>query len=607
MNSALKTAKPVARSTPEIIAIAMRPWLILVFMVCILAVYCSNSNPLAPGLQFPQYSGAWTLLTDPSITLYAGSAWGENDIIAVGEGGAVYHYDGQVWQRLAPFTDRRLEAAWCGPEGTCLVGGVILGLYELVDGGWVPSPGTEGYYIKDVWGCSKSDWYAVGLHGGILRHEESGWSEMESGTSEHLTKVWGTSKEDVFAVGSSGTICHWSGNAWETFPTMTNSWIRDISGRSPTDVYAVGDDGTVLHFDGTEWSREQIEPRDDLRGVWASPSSGVYIASIAGVVYRLDNSTWTAVDDSVDFAPFSIIGCGESDFALIGTHFGRAIYNDTRLTSSWSTPQMNILDAWAQTTSNIIVANSDGDLYRFDGGLWSMQTTPADTRLRSIVGVSPEEIYAAGTRKSIHTRGVIAFYDGNDWESVEIPESGELVKITRLESGEIVAVGEGGSVLLDDAGEWRSVFINEDVRLLDAWGANSAEFYVVGTGASIFRRETDGWIKEDAPPSDILRGIWGVPNEVILAVGSGVFSNYGLGWEQDLEASGISLSDVHGLSEAEAWACGSAGAIFAFDGAGWTGHMTGVTASLAAFATTTDGEILAVGDRSTILLYSGRE
>jgi hypothetical protein len=42
------------------------------------------------------------------------SVWGSscNDVYAVGQQGAVYHFDGQSWQSLTPFTDEYLWAVW---------------------------------------------------------------------------------------------------------------------------------------------------------------------------------------------------------------------------------------------------------------------------------------------------------------------------------------------------------------------------------------------------------------------------------------------------------------------------------------------------------------
>ena len=49
------------------------------------------------------------------------------------------------------------------------------------------------------------------------------WTEMDSGTTNLLRDVWGSSATDVFAVGWGGTILHYDGNGITTCSIKKNS------------------------------------------------------------------------------------------------------------------------------------------------------------------------------------------------------------------------------------------------------------------------------------------------------------------------------------------------------------------------------------------------
>ena len=100
------------------------------------------------------------------------AVWGSSagDVYAVGDGGAILHYDGHAWRNLGSLTIASL-----------------LG----------------------VWGSSAGDVYAVGNEGTILHYDGHFWREMNSGTTKYLYGVWGSSPWDVYAVGDDGTILHY--------------------------------------------------------------------------------------------------------------------------------------------------------------------------------------------------------------------------------------------------------------------------------------------------------------------------------------------------------------------------------------------------------------
>jgi len=98
--------------------------------------------------------------------------WGSGirDIWAVGERGAIIHYDGTAWSQLSN------------------------------------SPTTLG--LRGVWGTAANDVWAVGDSGVILHCDGSSWSKAVSLTTRTLRAVWGDPSGDVWAVGDTGTVLH---------------------------------------------------------------------------------------------------------------------------------------------------------------------------------------------------------------------------------------------------------------------------------------------------------------------------------------------------------------------------------------------------------------
>src|SRR5437870_13279086 len=124
-----------------------------------------------PATSDPFNIGAsWTGQTSGTESPFQG-VWGASgtDVFAVGDGGAISHYNGIAW------TSQTTGVA--EPQ-------------------------------LSVWGASGSDVFAVGNGGTILHYDGTGWTREASGTFFALWGVWGASAHDIFAVGFRGTVLH---------------------------------------------------------------------------------------------------------------------------------------------------------------------------------------------------------------------------------------------------------------------------------------------------------------------------------------------------------------------------------------------------------------
>lgn len=190
-------------------------------------------------------------------------AWGSapDDVWAVDAYGFALHWDGTTWVEVGGELNDRW---WQNSYGTWfhdrwplhgIWGSSASSVWAVGDNGaivhwdglaWSEPSRPTSSHLHGVWGSSANDVWAVGTAGTILHWDGGAWSSVPSGTTSDLTAVWGSSAVDVWAVGSGGTIVHWNGARWTTDFAGPAVTLRAVWGSSAGDVWAVGDGGTIL-------------------------------------------------------------------------------------------------------------------------------------------------------------------------------------------------------------------------------------------------------------------------------------------------------------------------------------------------------------------------
>lgn len=141
--------------------------------------------------------------------------WGvsERDIWAVGDQGAVLHYDGTTW---------------------------------------TPQPTGTTKQLRDIWGRDATHVWAVGAAGTILFWNGTAWSQqvsnIEASLPDDLNGIWGAGATKVWAVGQNGRIQYWNGRAWTRQQAPTSENLVSIWGATAFQVWVAGNKGTLLRF-----------------------------------------------------------------------------------------------------------------------------------------------------------------------------------------------------------------------------------------------------------------------------------------------------------------------------------------------------------------------
>jgi hypothetical protein len=265
------------------------------------------------------------------------------DVWAVGEGGAMAHFDGTSWTfKAAGVISSIVEAgASSGADDLAVAtstafytrsgGGFIARQYPLesqfMHGAWANSP-TDVWFVgerqgsgftwygkaahwdgttiteaslplsptttvlRGVCGTASNAVWAVGDGGKILHFNGTGWGNVASPTTSGLNAIWckGTA---VFAVGDNSMLLRWNGSAFvATTPPAGLRTYLSVSGTSESDVWAAGRGGTMAHWDGAAWTLVTTPTgslSDIERVVAASPTEAW---AIDGAVMKWDGVTW---------------------------------------------------------------------------------------------------------------------------------------------------------------------------------------------------------------------------------------------------------------------------------------------------------------------------
>ncbi len=179
---------------------------------------------------------------------------------------------------------------------------------------WSSMTSPTAIRLRDMWGSSSSNVFAVGESGVILRYNGSSWSTMISPTTLTLQGVWGSASNNVFAVGGPsassggdrGVILKYNGSSWTTIwndPSILR--FHDAWGSSGNDVYAVGEAGAIVHTTngGTSWSlmsNPVLGSTVVLRDIWGNAANNIFavgdgdnLTDFGTTIIHYDGTAWS--------------------------------------------------------------------------------------------------------------------------------------------------------------------------------------------------------------------------------------------------------------------------------------------------------------------------
>lgn len=287
------------------------------------------------------------------------SLWGRpdtDDVYAVGQSGAILHYNGSQWAAVTSNTTSHLNKIWGDNSlGLIVAVGSNSNIVLSKDNGksWQLNNSLTSADLYAFWGAV-TEAFTAGTSGEIYYTFNLGenWANQTSETSLTIYDLWGTHTTNVYAVGRNtddkdkeeikephtlsigGIILHYDGSSWSPvpYPGSESDKLYSIWGSSESDIFAVGgryinsQAGLVLHYDGTNWSAMNISAENYfLYGVWGSSPTDVYAVgrdeyqTSIGVIFHYDGSTWTKMG-TVGHPLKAVWGKSSTEIFAAGSH-----------------------------------------------------------------------------------------------------------------------------------------------------------------------------------------------------------------------------------------------------------------------------------------------
>lgn len=483
--------------------------------------------------------------------------------------------------------------------------------------------------------------------------------------------------------------CHESGFCWEN-PYPQGNHLRGVVQRGG-EPWAVGEAGTLLRQQNLAWRRLPLDLRGDLHGIttfggalWAVGEAGVALqvsasptrvatdtqaalhAAVAaagklwllgegGAVLRLaaGGLSFSRVQSGTDAALRAGVGLKDGSVLAVGDG-GVALLIGSAGTTAWESGTKADLLATAaqgQDLKDLWIAGKAGTLLRGRGGP-PFQPIVTGTRadLTSLT-VSGKDLWVGGAQ------GTLLRWDGKALQPVRSAAQEDILALTPLPGGGILAVGKegmvqrvqerGGKALVEGESDWLwgvSAHDSEDDAspaakpdpakakgktkdpgapqrsqrsqrsqrfgrlrggLNGVFAAGAGSLWAVGEAGLIMRYSGSAWFAVPSGTTESLQAVWAWGDTALAVGASGTVLRWdGTAWAALASPSRSSLWAVHGTRGDDVWLVGNFGTVLRWDGRSLQEVKSGVVRALHA-VWSAGREAWIAGGKGTLLRFDG--
>jgi hypothetical protein len=263
---------------------------------------------------------------------------------------------------------------------------------------------------------------------------------------------------------------------------------------------------------------------------------------------------------------------------------------------------------------NDVTLEESAPMVHWSNGQWASELDGLESDLFAITGNGQGELWSVGAQGIILKRP-----SGGNWVQVSSPVEANLRSVSLSDNGNLVAVGDGGTILEMDGGTWSSVASPTEKDLRDVWIGEDGEGWAAGW--HVVLRRIDGvwerveeapnldyhalmvqptgelllgtdlgrvvslvggeWGIESTPASGRITGFWGDTTQWIFAVTSGgrALVRHENEWNLLPELpEDVVLTSVAGVvqgGQASLWVGGKGGRVLFYDSGVWSSRAIG--------------------------------
>jgi hypothetical protein len=392
-----------------------------------------------------------------------------------------------------------------------------------------------------------------------------GMEWLSSGpTPAAFSAAYAASPTQAILGGDGGHVLYWDGTRFH-HGFVGNGTHEVASGTGPDDIWLAGTE--IWHWDGTAWTQHLPPFNVSFNGIHARATNDVWGVSSNGAIYHYDGTTWTIA------TPYP------SNTLLVGVY--------------------------ALSPTDVLIAGFAGTFDHWNGS----SLTPASNAfsgIQAIAGVSPTEVYVAGSTTSgtsvfrwngtntpvdlncplsgyeniasdgpgsvwVSTNSDISHYTGAAWTTTRMPtgyaNSLGISNAGRSElavAGGAVFVADDGKKLAYDSAGWHTTGVtSEDV--IGLWG-DATQAYAI-TASSFLHLNGSTVIRDPSPGMTSARVYGFGPNDVWATTNSTAYHYDGSTWTPQGSAAGL----IGGSSTADIWAVSTS--TNPISARHWTGSM----------------------------------
>lgn len=267
---------------------------------------------------------------------------------------------------------------------------------------------------------------------------------------------------------------------------------------------------------------------------------------------------------------------------------------------------------WGNSLENIWIGTNQGNVFRWNGSMWSSIATGVTYAIRDIWGASSVDIWLVGdSNNALH-------WNGASFDVLAMPSgAGGVYSRVHGGAGLVWAVGNNGTIAFWNGVSFVSQASGTMQNLLGVYSFSISDVWAVGAGATILHFDGTSWSAVTHTITGPIQCVWGAsPSEVWFGLDN---QNYMGKWNgssisrvaitdmQDyMGGSVVSVKNIVGLSSSEVFAFNAytqtsvltlgLGTFF-YNGTEWRTTTTFINASRAAaiVAPMSGGTIVAVG------------